>query len=128
MFLRFRTRRFVALLATIAVLFGTFAPGYSQLAHAGQQSGLALVCAGGSFAWVNVATGEIQDAGDQSEQGALDHCPFCIKQSPALTPAQHGDPSYAAAVQAPPAPIIEQARRPLVTWAPTFSRPPPAFA
>jgi hypothetical protein len=113
--------------ATIAVLFGALTPMVAQLARADQSSGLTLVCMAGGLAWVDPATGEVHDPANDP-QSAGERCPFCLKQSPALTSVARAAPPYLVLLRTEPVPPVEDAPRPLVVWAHAFSRPPPALA
>lgn len=125
-------RRFIALLALVAMLVGVLAPTVAQAVVVGSdRSGWVEVCSVSGMVWVKADTGEPSDRsleGGGPSSDAMQHCPWCTlhggvaglpPSDSMLLPSQRLTDLPSAFYFAPLAATV---------WAPAQSRAPPLIS
>ena len=124
------TRRLLAWIACLAMLFAALAPSMSHAMTSVQGDTWAEICTAGGAKMVKVGAGQDITSGLQTPDALhLEHCPFCATHAGATAPPPSaGFVLPLVVTQAAFPSLYFHAPRPLPVWTAAQSRAPPLHA
>lgn len=121
-------QRAIVWLAVALTLFAALAPAVTQAMSVARaaEAGLIPVCTQAGMKWMDIKSGEIRNASDDS--GQSERCSFCLSSPPSLALTTVGAtfavPDFSRELPY----LFEHAPHTLFVWAHAQSRAPPARA